>query len=60
MKVADIVAAARDSLEGIPFADMAAVIRGSLEVQLEGNNSKASLHPSSAGVRPSSAEVRPS
>lgn len=41
MKVADIAAAVRDSLEGIPFANMAAVIRDSLEVQLEGNNSKA-------------------
>ena len=41
MKVAGIVAAARDSLEGIPFANMAVVIRDSLEVQLEGNNFKA-------------------
>jgi len=41
MKVAGIAVAARDSLVGIPFANMAAVIRDSLEVQLEGNNSKA-------------------
>ena len=53
MKVAGIAVAARDSLEGIPFANMAAVIRDSLEVQLEGNNSKAQLHPSSAEVHPS-------
>ena len=52
LDIAGIAVAAKDSLEGTHSASMAVTVRDSLEGQLEGNNFKASLRPSSAGVRP--------
>ena len=52
LDIADIEVAAKDSLEGTHSANMAVIVRDTLEGQFEGNNSKASLRPSSAGVRP--------